>query len=243
MKTRPILFKTEMVEAILRDDKSETRRPVKMTELATLAIGNITRPPVVGMGHARWADDTGNGWNAWCPYGQRGDLLWVRESCWILGTWKRNGKTKTGKDAWRFDPDYMRKVRFDEPPKDEQCTKLEGPMPGWCHRPSIHMPRWASRLRLEVTYVRCQRIKSMNDLEAIAEGVTSTNFFPCEGYPLSVGYMLGRNDGKSLLYPEPTEAFRAGWEAMHGAGAWNRNDWVWVIGFKTDWRKEQNIGN
>jgi len=94
-----------------------------------------------------------------------GDLLWCRESSWIFGRWVENGKTAKGMLAWTFEA-VGETVRFDEQ------TRLPRMQLGYHRRPSIFMPKWATREWLEVTDVRQERVQEISEEDAKAEGVS-----------------------------------------------------------------------
>jgi hypothetical protein len=126
-----------------------------------------------------------------CKYGAPGDLLWVRE------TW--------------FDPqmDGGRVLYAADQPEVHPIHR---------RRPSIHMPRWASRITLRITDVRVERLQDISEDDAIAEGVK-----PCT----STGW-----NGENLVVMTAREAFADLWNDINGPGAWDANPWVWVIAFE-----------
>jgi hypothetical protein len=144
-----------------------------------------------------------------CPYGQRGDRLWVRE------TWACEDAGIDGKRViWQADRAAAR-VRPYTPVWDVFYLASNYAPSRW--RPSIHMPRWASRLTLEVTEVRAQRLQEISDEDARAEGVQPAPF--CKA---------GRPPGM-----EHVEAFEDLWDGINGKRcAWSTNPWVWAISFK-----------
>ena len=99
-------------------------------------------------------------------------------------------------------------------------------------RPSIHMPRWASRITLEVTGVRVERLQDISEADARAEGAQVVPFYPDDGFPLSDGWTHVGDDGKCVLYTSARDSFRALWESINGADSWASNPWVWVVSFK-----------
>lgn len=100
-------------------------------------------------------------------------------------------------------------------------------------RPSIFMPRWASRITLEVTEVRAERLQAISEDDAKAEGVTMVPFYPDDGLPLSQGFMFGKDDGASPLHNSAAKAFARLWDAINADRAsWASNPWVWVISFR-----------
>ena len=127
------------------------------------------------------------------PYAT-GDRLWVREAvCWV-SRW-----------GWRY--------RADD---DDLSDKREaGEVGRW--RPSIHMPRWASRLSLTVTEVRVQRLQEISEADAAAEGCEATGWRPTYGNPDNAGFE------ESI---PAKDAFADLWNSLHGPGAWEANPWV-----------------
>lgn len=155
--------------------------------------------------------------NVKCPYGKPGDRLWVRETHYRYGVWVKNGFTRTGKRRWKF-KFYTQEVRhFDNPP--DKTLTVKGDKVGWYKRPSIFMPRWASRINLEITNIRVERVQDISWEDAIAEGVS-----------LYAGDLFPRMNVGS----KSQAAFRVLWDsinALRGYG-WNKNLWVWVIIFE-----------
>lgn len=205
MKERPILFSAAMVCAILEGRKTQTRRIIKEQPLPG-CIGTYG----IGIPFIR-----GKNGDVRCPYGQPGDRLWVRE------TWA--DLTKTHGRRWeKFNPStklYQRGVgpfvwyRADgEQPDTGSGTPLSEP---W--RPSIHMPRWASRINLEVTGVRVEQLQDISEADAVAEG--------CDNGKSDAAISTG-------WYERPKAAYRRLWEQINGIGSWNENPWVWVVEFK-----------
>ncbi len=128
-----------------------------------------------------------------CPFGTVGDRLWVRE-------------------AWQAVDADCRVVsgRLEQNQYPNAFYKADGPNPcKW--RPSIHMPRWASRITLEITGVRVERLNDISEADAIAEGCQ------CAGFPASL-----TNRG----------AFAKLWQSINGDDSWAANPWVWVVEFR-----------
>jgi hypothetical protein len=172
MKERPILFKSDMVRALLDGRKTQTRR--------------ICKEPVVDGGTA-----TG------CKFGTVGDHLWIKETfC--------RPEYASG-PIYRADiPGPESNARIYE---DEDCT---------CEvkwKPSIFMPRCASRITLEITGVRVERLQDISEDDAIAEGVNGDE---CQDFD----------------QPLPSMCYQALWESINGSGSWQANPYVWVITFK-----------
>lgn len=184
---KPILFKDEMIRAILEGWKTQTRRIVKpckckdsLCELAPHEIaGEINR------GHYRN-----------CPYGKPGDRLWVRENFLQL----MHGQVTDGRVKYCASID----------PRSTGTPKNDGYW--WRKRPSIHMPRWASRITLEITGVRVERLQDISIADAKAEGSFT--------------------HGHSGAEISPRTGFRHLWARINGHESWDANPWVWVIEFK-----------
>lgn len=214
MKERPILFSGPMVKALLSGAKTQTRRIVRdMAEVP--AIGSAPAAPywpgvlskkipgkISAVPPAEFV--------ARCPYGVPGDRLWVRET-WGLHIhgdftcWNRDSiKGRTADDllcSWQV----------------AYAADATSVYDYW--RPSILMPRWASRLTLEVVSVRVERLQDISEADAQAEGVTlSTAHSP---------------DGSPAHYETHRERFARLWDSINGDRAlWASNPWVWVVEFK-----------
>lgn len=179
-----------MVHALLAGCKTQTRRMVKLMHGADVVVtnGKVWKPARVDyVGYVQ------------CPYGQPGDLLWVRE-------------------AWRAID-----AVDDLPPRalnaahrvwyEADAAKEGQHQPGFGKlRPGMFMPRWASRISLEITGTRVEHLQDIGDADSLAEGV----------YPTSTG-----------LYPgSPRAAYQKLWEKINGPDSWSANPWVWVVEFK-----------
>lgn len=208
MRERPILFSAPMVRAILEGRKTVTRRVVKA------GIDLLTCAPIPA-----WEAF----WNCHpCPYGQPGDRLWVREA------WSHVPST-----AYRCSDGVQ---QIEDPTSDGMAAVYHADWtrssPGrW--RPSIHMPRWASRITLEVTSVRVERLQDISEDQAAAEGVHRVS--------VGSGYQ-DRFSAEPMTWADAVEtdaghedarlAFRDLWESINGAGSWNANPWVWAVAFR-----------
>lgn len=199
MKDRPILFSAPMVRAILDGRKTQTRRVVKCQYSGL--------PLMVGDSVAFLDNGRRTGPDQRCPYGTLGDRLWVRE-------------------AWAQNENQLSETRMDRSivyRADGEARALDnGHEKAW--RPSIHMPRWASRITLEITDVRVQRLQEISDEDALAEGLRSDGSL---GAQCSVEL-----PGHRTHHDSPKECFRLLWESIHGPGSWEQNPWVWAITFK-----------
>lgn len=203
MKERPILFSAPMVRAILDGSKTQTRRIVKP---------KWTIYPA--------ADPRMTKWLPACPYGQPGDRLWVRE------TWQGPLLDSEEHEAqFREDgPDAFKKPGFCAYRATDTLDAVDsdGNDLGW--RPSIHMPRWASRISLYITGVRVERLQDISDDDCLAEGIAQV---VRERLP-SI-QQCGEYDAIDV---DPVAEYRALWETINGSGAWDVNPWVFAVGFK-----------
>ena len=222
MKERGILFSDAMVRAILEGRKNQTRRVIKPQPIPTVIPDERT---------PWWAvKGQGREFTVKCPYGVPGDRLIVRE------TWRRwdNGGRQI---AYRAD------LRCYEACTNESdiwsvfddgfsLTKDPG---GW--NPSSHMPRWASRITLEITDVRVQRLQEISEEDAWAEGIAKTGFTPEEFARNQAGdrnvlIASFQEDDFSHNFPSAKEAFARLWDSINGkTHPWSANDWVWAITF------------
>lgn len=193
VKERPILFSAPMVRAILDGRKTMTRRVVKLPR------GCIWYDGMGGIDEGWYCDEAGKGWwhveDMACPYGQPGERLWVREA-WLPFRYEHiiGGK----RYAYRADSDG-------DSESDRCRTEL-----GYKWKPPIHMPRKASRLTLEITEVRVERLQDITENGASLEGVH-----------------LNRPDEETYYHQ-----FSRLWEHINGKGSWSSNPWVWVVSFK-----------
>lgn len=202
VRERPILFSASMVRAILEGRKTQTRRVVKPQPPARNDMINAAYcgHPNLWLPNGSICADTPREWR--CPYGQPGDQLWVRE------TWALHDQGFDTAEESTF-PIYRADKRRPEPKR-------------W--RPSIHMPRWASRITLEVTSVRVERLQAISTTDAEAEGLVR--------FPFEDSFAWAWRDGDRSGHASPTGAFRNLWCSIKGAGSWDDNPWVWVVEFK-----------
>lgn len=201
MRERPILFSAPMVRALLAGTKTQTRRVVRYAEPDLVdADGWPLRDLAAdGAGEVRAA----------CPYGTTGDWLWVRETCLAR-------EQPDGLDGVQYLADQaFREIDNTEDAADAWIKLNHYGGRGQGHVvPSIHMPRWASRLTLEVTAVRVERLQDISDADAFAEGIQQ-----CADEGLT-------SDGTAR------GTYRALWESINGPGSWDANPWVWVVEFR-----------
>lgn len=229
MKERGMIFNAEMVRAILDGRKTQTRRPIKWKQTRFTEIGERedgSKWP--------WSEDAEHACDFWhpCPFGAVGDRIWVRE------TWSDVNLDGAPAVAYRAD-DEVYDLMENESLLDEdgafnyQDTRvskyqfaawhsdlISGIEGNW--RPSIHMPRWASRILLEITNVRVERLNSMHDVDAMREGIQ--NLTTCSHSDFGIPGVVNAQ--------HPVRAFQLLWESIYGTDSWHANPWVWVIEFK-----------
>ena len=201
IKERGILFKADMVRAILRGDKTQTRRIVKQEwnhcykasihypyvkrpfqrESGKDDFVTYSQPYSTSMGEPVWFYSWGNARWLRSPCGQVGDRLWVRETFYAYGFWEKRWDEKKGRMAWFF-IDQTQLFKYDYVYDRAHIGTLyvgraTGEL-GWYERPCIHMPREASRLLLEIVAVRVERVQEISEADAVAEGVTTISVAP-----------------------------------------------------------------
>lgn len=232
MKARPILFSSPMVRALIAGSKSQTRRVVKPQPPAEAAgAGVITSPDPKADGLWSWLDHATDldcglvGDDFRCPYGLPGDLLWVREAHYRFGHWEPvpGVKTATGRMKWRFVADTD-ELRFDAPASFRGGRHHKDPStPAWHLRLARFMPRTASRLTLEITDVRVERLQAISEADAVAEGIER----PGIGAPFWKSYA---DDVMPTL--DPAESYMGLWNSINGPDADFANPWCWALSFK-----------
>lgn len=221
MKERPILFSAPMVRAILDSSKTQTRRVVKPAPemVADKRIEPWSGNPA-DLLNLLLASKRG------CPYGKPGDRLWVKE------TWKPKISHSCGTDGCDCETVYV------DYPAGGDGRYFNGEIPAaWCMPqaavrgnsvPSIHMPRWASRILLEVVSVRVERLHELNEQDAIAEGIEQ---IPCEVPNTKLWRNYRPENGWTPRVCIPQNSFRSLWESINGVESWLANPWVWVVEF------------
>ncbi|BGE54539.1 Hypothetical protein [Pseudomonas phage vB_PaeP_Tr60_Ab31] len=224
MKERPILFNDQMVRAILEGRKTVTRRiakPVKHPDL-----GNIYAPGALVLEH-----EPQHVVDRACPYGQPGDRLWVREA-WqgpLISDEEQAANQSWWKDMTKFQDQAHCAYRA-----SGDNNEYVDP-DGYFHckwKPSIHMPRWASRILLEIVSVRVERLQDGEGETAfesryLAEGMNRIHHGDGAHY-----YSAFRDETHPSNWCDPFDAWRELWESINGADSWAANPWVWVVEFK-----------
>ncbi|EPI4792748.1 hypothetical protein ACS6BG_002807 [Klebsiella oxytoca] len=205
MKERGMIFNGEMVRAILDGRKTQTRRPVKFPvhdkNLGCELAGNELAGEL----------SAGNYLNS--AFGKPGDRIWVREAFRVhsratdVATLVYKASER---NSWTEQTHRVPVAVCNKPATPEKWT------------PSLHMPRWASRILLEITDVRVERLNSIHDVDAMREGIQ--NLTTCSHADFGIPDVVNAQ--------HPARAFQLLWESIYGAESWKANPWVWVIKFK-----------
>lgn len=225
MSEKPILFSAPMIRAILEGRKTQTRRIIKPSWARCLDPDE---------------DDDRESIRVGCPYGQRGDRLWVRETFYCDNfTANDFAAARVGHVTPRTDAEIIAEwqeslyYRADTASGIGSCCELipecmcaeyktasgrtRSP---W--KPGIHMPRWASRITLEVTGVRVERLHDISEEDAKAEGVT---------FGEVADYTINGEPGRAAIF-NARDAFAYLWAGINGADSWKANPWVWCVSFR-----------
>ncbi len=197
MREKPIIFNSEMVRAVLENRKTQTRRVIKKqpkyaTEIkCEMRGGNLVAVPYHRGAGMLWNEEA----KTKCPYGKVGDRLWVRE------TWRIYHGSSSAQLYWKATPD-LTGVQCQE--KDYKSIKEK---PAW--RPSIHMSRWMSRINLEITDIRVEKVQDITNDDCQREGL-------------------------KILQGGILANFAVLWNQINAKRGlrWAVNPWVWVIEFK-----------
>ena len=211
IREKGLIFNSEMVRAILDGRKTQTRRPIKWKQTRFTEIGERedgSKWP--------WSEDAEHACDFWhpCPFGAVGDRICVREAFRVhsratdVATLVYKASER---NSWTEQTRRVPVAVCNKPATPEKWT------------PSLHMPRWASRILLEITDVRVERLNAISEEDARAEGIIDGGCLNC-GEPEPCG----------CANPEPdaTDAFAYLWQSIYGQENWNANPWVWVIEFK-----------
>ncbi|EPM0246330.1 hypothetical protein WJE54_002297 [Klebsiella pneumoniae] len=225
MTERGMIFNGEMVRALLSGRKTQTRRIMKVQPkpsksrpgdfwFSSKKLESMVHVSDLAPGNSPIADYHLFIQEHCCPFGAVGDRIWVRE------TFCPVDDTQYGGEKWvdyRATPRYeaSHPAGWDSAPNDAEALK-------W--RPSIHMPRWASRILLEITDVRVERLNAISEEDATAEGIPPAGSL-LPDYPGT--FLTPKGD-----FATAKVAFQRLWESIYGEESWNANPWVWVIEFK-----------
>lgn len=251
-RERPILFSGPMVQALLSGRKTQTRRIIKPPKIWTDHFP-VCDPKAMVADYQVWFWDgahNGVGASFDCPYGVPGDRLWVKETWrprasvqdWDLDvTYAADGTTRTIKDGEFGDNDWTM-------PKAAATGNVS----------PLFMPRWASRLTLEVTQIRAERLQDISEADAWAEGLyrstpdqadrdwyaescadrneepdwTSFDRGVCMVPGVPQGWGLNRDDRRRDQWaPTAQFGYRLLWNHINGPDSWDANPWVWAVSF------------
>jgi hypothetical protein len=231
-RERPILFSAPMVRALLDGRKTQTRRVITPNNIR-LFMGDhvgMQRPSAELLEAAfEWAQDVRSiqgahiwwakalphqapailtQWQAASTFGVPGDRLWVRESFTVVPA-----------TACRMSEGVQQTVNPTEP--DMAAIYAAGwdrSIPKW--KPSIHMPRWASRLTLQITDVRVERLQDISEADAIAEGLI---------WRPALDAWCATESPNWPCFSSPVRSYAGLWNHINGSGAWDRNPWIWAV--------------
>ncbi len=217
MKERPLIFSKPMIKSILAGTKTQTRRVLKVQPAV---IDGVLMHHVKG---SKWQ----SGLPCVSPYGVQGDRLWVRETC-------RAEELKDLRDGVRYlADDHWEVIGNTSEAGDKWLGLYSYQGVKGATVPSIFMPRWASRITLEITNVRCQRLQEISEEDAMEEGIVECEIPADDEGPIRVGYMVGPDDGKSKLTVTACESFQKLWDSINGKRhPWLENQFVWALTFK-----------
>jgi hypothetical protein len=219
MTDRPILFSAPMIRSLLAGTKTQTRRAIKFTD-----VGNVSKFRPIGTEKATGRrvyeiyDDMGRhttrpagrgfaDYHYMPPYAS-GDRLWVREAFSYSWAVKDDPERRHLLPVWHW---------ADGNPEDGDWSKP---------KPSIHMPRWVSRLTLIVTDVRVQRLQEISEEDAIAEGCRMIEDGPGAGFWIVDGAPM------EVCAEGVVECYGRLWDSINGPGAWEANPWVAAYTFR-----------
>ncbi|HBW6460443.1 TPA: hypothetical protein MM041_000755 [Klebsiella pneumoniae] len=232
MKERGMIFNGEMVRAILDGRKTQTRRIMAPQPADDIERGIFPNPEVIGWKSSR-RHKHGSTTAHFCHYGKPGDRIWVRETWGVVShAFSGDGlmidwvpdRPATAIHEMPFGNGYYSGYAIYAADGDFTWGDDDGYEDGRsCWKPSIHMPRAASRILLEITDVRVERLNAISEEDARAEGIIDGGCLNC-GEPEPCG----------CANPEPdaTDAFAYLWQSIYGQENWNADPWVWVIEFK-----------
>lgn len=221
MTERGMIFNGEMVRAILDGRKTQTRRTVK-PQPDEDGLAKVTNGPRVDTSERNYR----------CPFGDVGDRIWVRETWGVVSheldedgriqPWTPD-RPATAIHEMPFGNGYFSGHAIYAADGDFTWGDDDGYEDGRsCWKPSIHMPKAASRILLEITDVRVERLNSIHDVDAMREGIQ--NLTTCSHADFGIPGVVNAQ--------HPVRAFQLLWESIYGADSWKFNPWVWVIEFK-----------
>ena len=219
MKHRPILFSTAMVQAILDGRKTQTRRVVKPQPDAGCPPQKVRMYSEFEPHWGKYCiiDQHGESHLRQCPYGQPGDVLWVRETWCKTPDFEYTYKASSGSESEEIRREYL------------ECGQ------DWAKwKPSIHMPREAARLFLRIKAVRVERLTEISEDDAEAEGIECVN----EYSDTAALYCCTICNGTDFL---AATVFECLWVSINGPESWEVNPWVWVVEFERISKEEAGL--
>lgn len=244
MNERPIIFNSEMVRAILDGRKTQTHRVMKpQPEPNPNEPGNHSWPcssvrSMVDVEGFLINDYDSTIAPSFCPFGSLRDRLWVRETWADVNSAEGPALLYKADDEIRFWQDFCEEfgpdfgagpsMDYEKYPGDYTMwwTDLLNGAPDHRWKPSIYMPKWASRIKLLIKNIRVERLQDISKEDAIAEGIepiTQVESMRISGWKCYQG---------GAGYVNPVDAFKSFWESISGADSWGFNPWVWVIEFE-----------
>jgi hypothetical protein len=226
---RPIIFSPPMVSAIMNGKKTVTRRIVKTPGRMAAARHDMPSHPRSGEQSVETAVHAPHEFaQEACPYGQPGDRLWLKERFYAFGYWENRFNQQHPREEWHFiDQTHAggHDYQFTKPAGYVKKHRADD-RPAWWLRPSLFMPRRASRIDLEIVGVHMERLRDITDDQAQAEGF-SPLYNGMHGYYLN--HLPTPNVGMSVT---AVIAFAVYWQSLNGKNSWEENPWVWVVGFR-----------
>lgn len=216
---KPILFSTPMVQAILSGSKTMTRRIIKPQPndngVSYMPNAPLDWEQVYKEDWKPWKFETDEGeyFSKFCPYGEPGDILWVRET-WQ--PWLRGEGVYGWVELIKFKADG-----FELPVKHLKDYSKSG----WHDRPAIYLHQKYARLFLKIKSIRVERLSNISEADAKAEGVEIIKHE--NGRPLYKPYGTDHYG-----FARPSNSFCTLWNQINGPGSWDINPWVWVIEFE-----------
>ncbi len=229
-----ILFSDPMSLAVLEDRKDQTRRvivpqPILHTHgFYTEADWKNELPKYVNstLNENEFfckycgAGIRPDGHSIYKPKYQVKDILYVRETHFVLGKWVKNGRTKIGNQKWTFVALHSEIRYSNNPPEKYKISrdKKNPECPYWYKRLGRFMPQKYARTFIEITEVRMERLQEITEENAMSEGISLPNY--------------AEQAIKDVKYPEPSEIYHELWNLINGDGSWESNPWVFVYKFK-----------
>lgn len=241
MKERGMIFNAEMVRAILDGRKTQTRRIVKGVPGSHNFHGWVMSSTCAkDEGKACWAVGKSPLLNQpirmHCPFGDVGDRIWARETFQGPLIPEDELSEFLGANPDKFESPAYCEYAADGGPRPEYVDADDNTRHGW--RPAIHMPRWASRITLEITGVRVERLNDISHEDAGREGINTEVWdqtVVARNYAAEDEFFQFWSESMPN-YVEMNELFRASfhslWQSIYGEESWQANPWVWVIDFR-----------